>query len=200
MRSVFVNRVLRAVLAGAMTILFTLVTVTACSEPTRFRVLSFFLDGVPEPGSKETLDPGKEVEGTPEVAVATPRPMTRYFAHTPYRENRCAGCHSAETGQLVRSIEDGLCLNCHRKLVSDLRFQHGPVAVNDCTTCHHHHTAPFPKLLLQKPVDTCLNCHDKDDLAEGDYHADVATKNCIDCHNPHGGDDKFFLRPGRNKP
>jgi len=167
----------------------------ACSETARYRVLSFLLDGVPPPGSRSALDTGGPT-GRPLVGtIELPRnpPLQRFVSHTPYRENRCGGCHDADGGQLIRPVQEGLCVSCHSKVVA-ARFVHGPVAVNDCTVCHHHHAAAFPNLLLADPVSTCLNCHEREDLSTGEHHAALDQKTCVDCHNPHGGDNRFFVK------
>lgn len=182
-----------------------LITFSACSATTRFRVLSFFLDGVPDPNARPVAVVPLGGNGVPKTS-STEQPrinsriISRYYAHTPYRDNRCGGCHSIETGQLVRTIEDGLCVTCHSQLVRGERFVHGPVAVNDCTVCHHHHTAPYPNLLLAPETETCLACHAADDLADGDYHATIGERTCTACHDPHGGRDRFFLRTERGTP
>jgi len=172
----------------------------ACSSTTRYRVLSLFLDGVPPPGSATaTKGPiGGEQPPAGAIEATPPTQPVRFFVHPPYRDNRCGGCHDANSGGLVRSVEEGLCLTCHSSLTAALRFVHGPVAVNGCTICHHYHTAPYPKLLLKDSVATCLQCHDRDDLAASEYHASIGQRGCTDCHGPHGGDDRFFLK--RNAP
>lgn len=172
--------------------------VAACSETGRYRVLSFFLDGVPPPGQPPpTTEPGPPATGAgPGAPPEAPPRAQQYYAHAPYRDNRCGGCHDIESGQMVKSVEEGLCLNCHSALVKDLRFVHGPVAVNACTECHHPHAAPFPKLLLVDPAQVCLNCHDRDDLSTGEPHANLDRQSCVECHDPHGGPDRFFLKRG----
>ena len=174
----------------------------ACSQTTRHDVLSFFFDGVPEPG--RARDTAGALTGDRTSPAVEPGPVAtskQYYAHTPYRENRCEGCHDPTSGQLIRSLSEGLCLTCHSKLTADARFVHGPVAVADCTACHHFHGAPFPNQLLVDPVATCLNCHDREDLSGGDHHAGARLesrssdqRSCEECHNPHGGSDRFFLK------
>lgn len=167
----------------------------ACSPTTRYRVLSFFLDGVPPPQAPGAVTAPTPL--TPEQTAAAPTPAlppARFIPHTPYRENRCDGCHDAESGQLIRTVQEGLCLNCHGELVSEPAFVHGPVAVNDCTVCHHYHAAPFPKLLLAEPTPTCLTCHDRADLSAGGHHATIEQQSCTECHDPHGGENRFFVK------
>lgn len=184
-------------------VVLCLVTLTAwalslaCSQPTRYQMLSFFFDGVPEPGRAGGAGDAQTGDRTrPAVEPSPAVQPKRYYAHTPYRKNRCEGCHDPTSGQLIRSVSEGLCLICHSKLIADARFVHGPVAVNDCTVCHHFHGAPFPNLLLVDPVATCLNCHDRVDLSAGDHHAALDQRSCEECHNPHAGDDRFFLKKG----
>ena len=172
----------------------------ACSPTTRYRVLSFFVDGVPPPARPSPTPPSNATaldDGAGEPTRQPPPRVLRYYAHAPYRDNRCAGCHDIDNGRMVKSVEGGLCLTCHSALVKDLRYLHGPVALNACTQCHHPHTAPFPKLLLKGPTETCLNCHDRDDLTTDEHHAELERQTCVECHHAHGGADRFFLKPGR---
>jgi len=170
-----------------------LVALAACAGKSRHEVLSFFFDGVPPEGSASASSsnagaPRNEVPGAAPAQVAA-----QYFPHTPYRENKCEACHDATSGQLVRPIEQGLCLTCHGTLVESKRFVHAPVAVGDCSLCHHHHGSNLANLLLVDPVKTCLNCHERSELSDGSHHAQ-AERACNDCHDPHGGDDRFFVK------
>ncbi len=170
--------------------------VTACTEATKYRVMRFFLDGVPEPGqvAATTIVGKDEARPGAAAALATPDPPRRLYPHTPYRENRCGGCHNIQSGELVKPLDEGLCSVCHRDVPGEVRHVHGPVAVNECSVCHHYHTAPFPQLLLQEPRATCLQCHDAADLSSGDHHQGIEQQSCIECHHPHGGQDRFFLK------
>jgi len=172
--------------------------VLSCAEPTKYRVLTFFFDGVPEPG-KARLAAETAAEGGGPVpglgpAITRAEPPARYFTHPPYRDNRCGSCHDSESGQPIKAIRDGLCLACHAPIAAEPKFLHGPVAVNDCGVCHHHHESRYAKLLLTDPTATCLVCHDRSDLTKGEHHADLERRTCVDCHNPHGGNDRFFLK------
>jgi len=181
---------LMVVLAGA-----------ACSEPTRYRVLTFFFDGVPKPG--QTPPKGYVAPNPPELEdlrPSTEEPTGKgrtMYAHAPYRENRCGSCHNATTGELSRPPTQGLCTACHRELTAALRYVHGPVAVNECLLCHHAHGSAYPRLLLAEATALCLRCHERGDLTSGDHHAEVESASgdkCVECHNPHGGGDAFFLK------
>ncbi len=172
----------------------------ACSAPTRYRVLSFFFDGVPTPGTGTAADEaseGTEVaalpsDGSGPLAAAPVR--TPSYAHPPFRDNRCDECHNITTRQPSKTVSEGLCQTCHNDLPGRARFVHGPVAVNACLFCHHHHSAPHPKVLLDEPPALCLRCHDENDLAGGEYHATIGEQVCVECHDPHTGDNRFFLK------
>ena len=177
--------------------------VSACAPSVRHSVLTFLFDGVPEPGAEPIV--GYPVESHamigPSGQEADTRPRARvvYYAHPPYAENRCGACHNPQDGQVQRSPEEGLCLTCHAELAREPKFLHGPVAVNACTFCHHHHTSTYPKLLLEDPATLCFGCHEEDDLTTGPHHdtgvhEDRGTQPCLQCHDPHGGSDRFFLK------
>lgn len=167
----------------------------ACSHrPTRYRMLRFFFDGVPTPGAEASVGYAPDSRASRFVTGDKEAPTITLFGHTPYRMGRCGGCHNPQTGDLVRSLDQGLCMNCHGSLVRDMKYAHGPAAVQDCSVCHHHHAAPHKGLLLRAPNDTCFHCHNVDDLTTGPHHAGIDQQTCIACHDPHGGDDPFFLK------
>ena len=186
-RAFFILAVSSAALAGG----------GACSDSTRYRVVKFFFDGVPEPGAAPApgypAPPGADFQQPPEQAgspTVTARPIR---PHPPYRDGRCGSCHDRGTGQLFRTPEEGLCGSCHQDLPGPVRYVHGPVAVKSCLFCHHHHGSPRPRLLLAEVTETCFRCHDRARLAATAYHAAVEGRSCTECHNPHGGDNRFFL-------
>jgi predicted CXXCH cytochrome family protein len=170
--------------------------VAACSPATRYRVLSFFFDGVPEPGQPGAETPGPEAplpEPTGEAgAEVAQRP--RIIAHAPYRENRCRACHDATTGLLVKEVRDGLCLECHPHPADGAPYIHGPLAVNDCVACHDYHASPYPMLLLEDIHTLCFRCHERADLSPDPHDAMTEEQTCLACHDPHGGADRFFLK------
>lgn len=184
--------------------LSALVLFLACSQATRYRTLSFFFDGVPPPGTSAqpvTTEQAIGVsagESATDVSRLTQIPRTPImYAHPPYRNNRCGTCHNPDGGQLFKTAKEGLCLACHAALTRDPVYVHGPAAVNDCLFCHHHHSAPHPKVLLHETTETCLRCHDRADLGKGDHHATIGRDSCTVCHDPHGGANRLFLKKKR---
>ncbi len=178
--------------------LATAVALAACSQTTKFHVLSFFFDGVPPPGVRSEAEQASEAgtkggasAGAPEKPAET---SSKYFTHTAYAQHRCGSCHNKQTGNLFRRPEEGLCQTCHTDPPGRARFVHGPVAVNACLFCHHPHVAPFPGVTLLDVPELCVQCHDPADLALGAHHDVPNRSRCTECHNPHGGDNRFFLK------
>ncbi len=172
-----------------------LAAASACAPGTRYRLLRFFLDGVPDPDAQPLAGYAPARSAAPTLSAPTrTTPNVPLFAHTPYRQDRCNGCHIPETGGLVRTLEDGLCLNCHAPLIGEVRFAHGPAAVAACTACHHYHASPFANQLLHDIEEVCAQCHETDDLTSGPHHVANEMRACTNCHDPHGGNDRFFLK------
>jgi predicted CXXCH cytochrome family protein len=119
------------------------------------------------------------------------RPVS--YPHEPFKKRECNGCHDLNTGQLVQTIRDGLCQRCHSETMGQANYVHGPVAINDCTMCHHFHASPHPKLLLKGPNELCLHCHNLKDLPQEPCMASIETQTCIDCHDPHESPERFLL-------
>lgn len=180
---------------GAVVSLVASVALLACNEDNRYRVLNFFFDGVPKPGEKKPVGYAVDTSANfPEDPEAQKPKRIERYPHTPYRTGDCGGCHDNMTGQLVALPEEGLCLLCHRGLTADLRYVHGPVAVNACTYCHDPHGSLYPGVLLDEPTKLCLKCHTQGDLGAGAHHERLDITACTDCHGAHGGADPFFLR------
>jgi predicted CXXCH cytochrome family protein len=168
----------------------------ACSEATHYQWLQFFFDGVPEPGTEPTVGypaPAGMIFDGAEGSLERPGGYTVY-SHTPFKEGRCADCHDVLSGQLARTPAHGLCLLCHVDLLRGLRFEHGPVAADDCTVCHHPHVSRYEYVLVHDPHVLCFYCHRREDLSAGEHHADLDGAGCVNCHDPHGGSDRYFLR------
>jgi predicted CXXCH cytochrome family protein len=150
-----------------------------CSSSARYKILSFFFDGVPPPGSEKVSDAsGRDGTGhrTPkggirsvEQALALGR--RNIFTHQPYDQYRCTVCHDMErNNQLALTPEDGLCARCHPGVATRPRFVHGPVAAGACLECHHPHESEIKGILLHEATTLCLRCHDAEDLSVGDHH------------------------------
>jgi len=192
-------------LAVTLAATFALSSVAApffsCAESTRYRILTFFFDDVPMPGEvpRKGYGPlGGSRKHRVRQQARRPATVGVVFAHTPYAQGKCGGCHLPSTGALVSTPKNGLCQICHRDLPGDAPFVHGPVAVNACLFCHDHHAAPRPKVLRKEPDELCYLCHVREGILEGSHHKEVGEHSCIDCHSPHMGNNRFFLKPDRD--
>ncbi len=184
-----------AIVTGGM--LFAALLVAACSPPTRYRVLSFFFDGVPDPNHpipkapQATTQPAQAATSQP---ARPARPKLLAYAHPLYRDNRCDQCHDMFGGGLVRPVSEGLCNMCHPRPAPGTAFVHKPAADNDCLACHHYHASAYPGILIDAPARICLHCHQRDKLSPATHGASAGGKTCLDCHDPHGGADRFHLK------
>jgi len=179
-------------------VLSVLGAITSCSDERRHRALTFFFDGVPEPGATpppQGYAPLIDAQRRPfQVRDQQPAPVAMTYAHEPFRTNDCTGCHNRSSGELVRPANEGLCQSCHADVPGRLRYVHGPVAVGDCAYCHHPHGSAHAHVLVSEPTPLCLSCHARGDLSTGAHHAESETRACSDCHHGHGGQDPYYLK------
>ena len=133
---------------------------------------------------------------------------------------QCSDCHNphgsfAPTwrgGIRPRMVENALdneepCLKCHIDKRGPFMFEHAPVRVEGCETCHNPHGSTNAKL-LRRPVTftLCLECHNGSGnglstagvLTQSGSHnmLDPRYQRCTLCHvRIHGSNsDPFFLR------
>jgi predicted CXXCH cytochrome family protein len=101
--------------------------------------------------------------------AAAPRPVTR--------TNDCttAGCHAEQ---------------------KQFKFQHGPVAVGACDTCHTYANEKQHTFILKaQKAELCTFCHIGGGGGKGQVvHKPVSDGDCLGCHNPHGGPTRTLLR------
>jgi len=173
------------------------VVVAGCRVEKNYELLSFFFDGVPQPGT-----------GVPAGAGAAGRPAPRVIvsSHSAFTERRCEECHG-ETGGfgLVVSgfsdLDAAVCGNCHAQVMQEYPRMHGPVTALECLWCHWAHESPEPHLLAQASPDLCLGCHGFElrGLPQPPEHVDLG-RDCLDCHRGHGGEQHYFLKPPETAP
>ena len=184
-------------LAGLVVTLSVLLV--ACAPSARYRVLSYFFDGVPSP-------PGVTGEGTLEVdttgtslsvfqssidairrerePVKSPQPVF-LSVHKPVAESKCVQCHDLEVDFRDMPRDASLCDRCHLEQRRDEGWAHGPINIGSCVPCHNPHKSQYEHL-LEKPVpELCLYCH-REDLADDEEYHDVPNRDdCTACHDPH---------------
>ena len=190
------RRLRHVLLFGAAGLLAALV-VAGCAPASRYRVLSFFFDGVPVPAGVEPR-PGYESSRTVQrqssfraalaqlPAPPPPPPAVVYRSiHQPVVENRCRFCHNpnAPMDEIVHDAT--LCDACHGDQRREEGWDHGPINLGTCIPCHVSHKSPYDSLLTEPMPDLCLHCHDREGLAEPDYHQVETYDQCTTCHDPH---------------
>jgi DmsE family decaheme c-type cytochrome len=132
----------------------------------------------------------------------------------------CTDCHnphgaSAPSWRMAarpRMVDQALsneepCLKCHSEKRGPFVYEHEPVRVDGCETCHMPHGSTNSRLLRRPVVFTlCLECHNGAGLGRnntgvlaqtGSHNmADPRYQNCTTCHvRVHGSNsDPTFLR------
>jgi predicted CXXCH cytochrome family protein len=171
------------------TLLLTSVLVVAflagCEARTRYRVLSFFFDGVPDPDKVAALAAAAGKDAGEKKA----RPI--YRSHGPYEAKMCEACHQRGTNTLSLPMEE-LCFKCH---TLDIRkkYLHGPVAVGGCRVCHEPHGSGRLFLLVSEPQKFCFHCHDEKMVSGNEAHKGVDAP-CTTCHDAHSSENRFLLK------
>lgn len=172
---------------GLLTVLIGIFFLSSCSDPVkRYKILSFFFDGVPEP--RTALRQEKHEEKTTYIANILKQKKT--VEHGPYAAKICHGCHKRDTNELLTTVEK-LCLNCHPMEIEN-KWVHGPIAAGGCRVCHMPHSSGYAFLLVADAEEFCFYCHNRADVINKPYHQD--TKGCLGCHDAHSGDNRLLLR------
>ncbi len=134
---------------------------------------------------------------------------------------QCTDCHNPHgafaptwrMGDRPRMVEQALgneepCLKCHMDKRGPFVYEHPPVRVEGCETCHYPHGSTNTRLLRRPVVFTlCLQCHNgagtfgtrnngETRLSRTHNLLDPKYQNCTTCHvRVHGSNsDAFFLR------
>jgi predicted CXXCH cytochrome family protein len=167
-------------------------TVVGCGTPReRYRVLSFFFDGVPDPDKPIVVATQPQEDTNAETKVVTAVVMT---VHKPYKDQQCGACHHNSAGE-IQDFERAYdaCVKCHKKELSGHKLMHGPVALAACQWCHAPHESQQPHLLKATPIQVCSQCHDRNLLGTFPIQHTDGVTSCISCHSGHGGDQRYFL-------
>lgn len=161
--------------------------VSGCAEGTRYKVLSFFFDGVPGPQAEQAGQNVKRKDST----STTKTEQYRYGEHGPYAAKLCESCHQRGTNKLIMPLEQ-LCLNCHELKFGKKKI-HGPLTSGDCTVCHDAHSSPNRYLLVSDSKEFCFYCHDKNEIQKRDVHREIQAE-CTVCHDAHASANEFLLK------
>ncbi|MGH9773646.1 MAG: DmsE family decaheme c-type cytochrome [Candidatus Acidiferrales bacterium] len=120
---------------------------------------------------------------------------------------KCTDCHNQHGGFLTKQLrstaaQDAICFQCHADKEGPFVFEHQPVKVEGCLSCHTPHGSSNPHLLTRSQLNLlCLECHtitvDSDIPGTPSFHSQ-ATKYqaCTLCHTQvHGSNfDPFFFK------
>ena len=106
-----------------------------CSQDRRYKVLSFFFDGVPAPGGVRAGE-------------------RTVYQHKPYADGKCGLCHVSDDIDMsiarptnITQMSSSLCLRCHEKVRTEHLIMHGPVTATECLMCHNPHESSVAHLL-----------------------------------------------------
>lgn len=122
---------------------------------------------------------------------------------------KCSDCHNPHGGfeqkQTKLSVgADAACIKCHTDKQGPFVFEHAPLKIEGCATCHIPHGSANPKMLKRPQVrQLCLECHSgiTDQLSDGPTggphsQTSIRSQNCTVCHaSIHGSNSSaIFFR------
>ena len=119
---------------------------------------------------------------------------------------RCTDCHNPHgtvKPKQVRtsSTQDAVCFTCHTDKQGPFVFEHQPVKIDGCQSCHLVHGGPNPHMLKLSNVNLlCLQCHTTSSFSGApgapSFHNQASLfQSCVLCHSQiHGSnfDPTFF--------
>jgi DmsE family decaheme c-type cytochrome len=119
---------------------------------------------------------------------------------------QCTDCHNPHgtvRPKQVRtsSTQDAVCFTCHTDKQGPFVYEHAPVKVDGCESCHLVHGGPNPHMLKLSNVNLlCLQCHTTSSFSSApgmpSFHNQASLfQSCVLCHSQiHGSnfDATFF--------
>ena len=120
---------------------------------------------------------------------------------------QCTDCHNPHgtvKPKQVRtsSSQDQVCFTCHTDKQGPFVFEHQPVKVDGCQSCHLVHGGPNPHMLKLSNVNLlCLQCHTQSSFSGApgapSFHNQASFfQSCVLCHSAiHGSNfDRTFFK------
>ncbi len=108
---------------------------------------------------------------------------------------KCSDCHNPHGGFEQKQTKlsfgiDAACIKCHADKQGPFVFEHAPLKLEGCSTCHIPHGTSNPKMLRRPQVrQLCLECHSgiTDQLSDGPTggphsQTSIRSQNCTVCH------------------
>ena len=189
-----------AVTCIALALLLAVIGLTlcgGCSPDGRYKTLSFFFDGVPDPHAP----PGSAAARGEKDEFAPNAVVQKVYLHKPYAdgmkdEKKCQVCHVGASGgfENFTSVSSNVCLKCHKDKLTQYPVMHGPVAAVECTFCHAAHESTIPGMLNWEAPRVCVQCHTQDLLSAKPPEHLLPDSKCLTCHSGHGGPKHKMLR------
>ena len=186
----------RTVLGVGAALLVAVLLACGCSAESRYRTLSFFFDGVPDPNA-----PPGSAAARGEADEFGPTAVIKAYIHKPYAEamedsRKCGVCHEGASGgyENFQAVGSDTCLKCHKDKLTQYPVMHGPVVAVECSLCHAAHESTVPGMLNFPAPQVCVQCHDRDLLSPNPPEHLAADSKCLSCHYGHGGPQHKLLR------
>ena len=126
---------------------------------------------------------------------------------------QCTDCHEVHgtfgpNNLRTTADQNAVCTKCHTDIRGPFVYEHPPVRIEGCETCHYPHGSTNTRLLRRPVVFTlCLQCHNgvagfgtrnanETPLSRNHNLLDPKYQNCTTCHvRLHGSNsDFYFLR------
>ncbi len=107
---------------------------------------------------------------------------------------QCSDCHNVHGTvgpKQVRtsSTQDAICFKCHTDKQGPFVFEHQPVKIDGCQSCHLAHGGPNPHMLKLSNVNLlCLQCHTTSSFSGApgapSFHNQASFfQSCVLCHS-----------------
>jgi predicted CXXCH cytochrome family protein len=176
---------------GVIFCILMITVIAGCAARSRYKVLSFFFDGVPDPDAPVATAKAQAEKAEKEGAAGTLVRRGGFLEHGPYGARLCHACHQRSSNALILPVEK-LCLHCHHLDLSK-KYVHGPVSAGGCIVCHDPHSSGRKYLLRSDPREFCLHCHEKEAIFRNPAHKDIDVT-CTACHDAHSSDKRFMLK------
>ena len=117
--------------------------ITACgTQQQRHGLLTFFFDGVPDPGTEQQVAEVKAESAKKKRRGFVPV-VQRIIYHEPFELKDCQDCHKSAHSQALLKDEPQLCYDCHGKMLKKMTFVHKPAEDGTCKACHLPHKSTF---------------------------------------------------------
>ncbi len=120
---------------------------------------------------------------------------------------QCSDCHNVHGSELSKQVrlastQDAVCFKCHTDKQGPFVYEHAPVKVDGCVTCHTVHGGPNPHMLKVSNVNLlCLQCHTTSSFSSApgapSFHNQASFfQSCVLCHvATHGSNfSPFFFK------